>query len=93
MIELKMIITEEELSRETGLDHDGLLKHGFDLDDWDACFISEKRLVYDVVDEDDAAFLEPIDEARWLVLRMEGFCTSLKETKYAGRYYYMVYHS
>ena len=96
MIELKMISTEEDLIKETGLTRDELWDAGFNLDDWDTCFVSETRLVEEATKGDyeyGYEYGEPIDDAYWLIRRMEGYCEGLREVNYAGKYYYTVYHS
>lgn len=96
MIELKMIATEEDLKRETGLDHDGLWDVGFNLDDWDVCFVSKVRLVEEPDEEDrdyGYEYGEPIDDAYWLIRRMESWCVGFEEVVYDGKYYYTAYHS
>lgn len=99
MIDLKMITTREELREITGLSSDNhdeaLWNAGFNLDDWDVCFVSDVPLTnrngWDYPTED--AWDIPIEDARWLVNQMECYCVGYEHTKYNGKHYYMVYHS
>ena len=96
MIELTMISTEEELKEFTGLTHKGLWNAGFDLDDWDVCFVSSTRLVGPPTDDDieyGYMYGKPIDDAYWLIRRMEGYYIGFKEVQYKGNYFYTVYHA
>ena len=89
-----MITTEKELREETGLSHDGLCDAGFNLDDWDVCFVSDTRLIRDMRDDSDGyEYVEPIDDAYWLVRRMEDYCVGYEETVYQEKYYYTVHHA
>lgn len=97
MIELKMLTTREDLCKITGLPSDNhynaLWKAGFDLDDWDVCFVSDIPLTVPEIDEDEHEWDEPIEDAYWLVRRMEDYCCGYSHTEYNGKHYYMVYHS
>lgn len=98
MIDLKMLTTLEDLEEITGLPSDLLWGKGFNLDDWDVCFVSDIPLTYPQYtetkyDEDDGFFEEPIDEANWLIRRMECYCVGYEHVEYADKHYYMVYHS
>ena len=98
MIELKMITTHEDLCKITGLSsdnhHEALWNNGFNLDDWDVCFVSDVPLTNHCEDLlDESEWEEPIDEAWWLVMRMENYCIGYEYVEYGGKYYYMVYHS
>lgn len=77
MQNLTMFSEAEELLELTGLpDRDSLWDNGFDLDDWDVGFCSDK----------------PIKSDCWLEWRMGGYCVGYKMTEYGGKYYYLVYH-
>lgn len=91
VITLKMISTESDLRKETGLDCDGLCEAGFNLDDWDVCFVSEKSLVKWVTDEKGDLWDAPIKDAYWIVKRMEN--VGYTHIVYDDKYYYMVYYS
>lgn len=94
MIDLKMLTTLEDLEEITRLPSDLLWGKGFDLDDWDVCFVSDIPLTYpQYYDEEDRFFEEPIDEAYWLINRMRSYCVGYEHVEYAGKHYYMVYHS
>lgn len=93
MIELKMLTTEDDLQKVTGLTHDELWEQDFDLDDWDVCFVSDIPLTDTDRDEDDYCWEEPIEDAHWLIYRMENYCVGYEHTEYNGKHYYMVYHS
>lgn len=86
MIDLKMLTTREDLREITGLlsdNHDeALWDAGFNLDDWDVCFVSDVPL------DDDWD-----NEAWWLVNKMECHCVGYEHVEYNGKHYYMVYHS
>ena len=92
MIELKMITTREDLRKITGLPSDNhdeaLWDAGFNLDDWDVCFVSDVPLT---IDED--GYEEPIKDAYWLVLKMENHCVGYEHVEYGGKHYYIAYHS
>lgn len=70
--------TEEDLMKQTGLNHKELWSNGFNLDDWDICFCSDKELD---------------DEFWWLQCRMESYCCGYEVTEYNNVNYYMVYHA
>lgn len=86
MIELKMLTTREDLREITGLPSDNhdkaLWDAGFNLDDWDVCFVADIPL------DDDWD-----SEAWWLVNKMDSRCVGYEHTEYNGKHYYMVYHS
>ena len=92
MIELKMIATRDDLKKETGLTSDQLWDADFDLDDWDVCFVSDTPLTKEY-EEDGFKWDEPIDDAYWLVNRMDQYCCGFRITEHNGKWYYMVYHS
>lgn len=96
MIKLTMFATEEDLTKLTGLSHDGLWDNGFDLDDWDVGFVSDVPLTvtrHSDDGEDDGEWEEPIEDAYWLVFRMEEYCAGYEHVEFKGRHYYMVYHA
>lgn len=78
---------EEELSQLTGLSHDELWEAGFNLDDWDFGFVSD--LPWDDGWWDSKS---PYYQY-WLLTHMESHCVGYHYVEYAGRHYYMVYHS
>lgn len=83
MIDLKMLTTREDLRKITGLPSDNhdkaLWDAGFNLDDWDVCFVSDIPLTE--------------ENAWWLVIKMECHCVGYEHVEYGGKHYYMVYHS
>ena len=97
MIELKMITTREDLCKITGLPSDNhdeaLWNAGFNLDDWDVCFVSDVLLTRHVTDGDGDEWKKIINDAWWLVSRMENWCVGYEHVEYNGKHYYMVYHS
>lgn len=97
MIKLRMTDRIEDIRQWTGLpadDHDrALWEAGFNLDDWDVCFESNKRLVDRVSDGRGEWWDEPIAEAWWLVNRMDGYCCGYNEVEYNGKWYYTIHHS
>ena len=84
MIELKMLTSREDLRKITGLPSDNhdeaLWDAGFNLDDWDVCFVSDVPLEED-------------DDAYWLLMRMESYCVGYEHVEYGGKYFYIAYHS
>lgn len=71
--------TESELTELTGLNYGELWENGFNLDDWDIGFQSDKKIdVYNLA---------------WLENRMDNYCCGYNEVQYKGKYYYLVYHS
>lgn len=97
MIDLRMISTREDLISETGMTADELWDAGFDLDDWDVCFVSNVRLIEPCDEYDEDGFPiwepEPIDDAYWLVMRMETYCVGYDEVMHDGKWYYTVHHA
>lgn len=94
MIKLRITDNREDIRKWTGLSNDELWNVGFDLDDWDICFESDTRLVERVgSDEDGDRWVEPVDEAWWLVHRMEEYCCGFNEVEYNGKWYYTVHHA
>lgn len=93
-----MMTKTEEILKETGLSSsDELCRAGFDLDDWNVCFASDVRLIEggEEFDEDGYPVYEPepIDEAFWLVMRMEEYCVGYNEVECNGKWYYTVHHA
>ena len=84
--------TREELRELTGLpadDHDiALWNAGFNLDDWDFGFVSDKEFSEGWMDGDDHRYYE-----YWILSRMAAHCVGYEHTEYNGRHYYMLYHS
>lgn len=82
--------TREELRELTGLpdiDHDSpMWEAGFDLDDWDFGFMCETEI-------SDAWNDEHNYWEYWLITHMENHCVGYKHVEYAGKHYYMCYHS
>lgn len=77
--------TEEELSRLTGLSHEGLWANDFDLDDWDWGFVSDVEW---------AGYFgqgHPYYEY-WILSRMADYCCGFRHVEFEGRHYYMLYH-
>lgn len=90
MVTLTWFESEADLQELTGLNHDELWDAGFDLDDWDFGFVTDKKLgedVYNFLDFDCGYF--------YLIkaLSKESFSFSTKYTEYNGKHYYMSYHS
>ena len=93
MIELKMITNREDLRKITGLPSDNhVWDSGFNLDDWDVCFVSDMPLTVTMCDHD-GAWEYTNDDAWWLVSRMENYCVGYDHVEYDGKHYYMVHHS
>ena len=96
MISLRITDNREDIRAWTGLPSDNydeaLWDVGFNLDDWDMCIESDTRLVEGVKDGDDS-WLEPINEAWWLVNQMDGYCCGYNEVEYNGKWYYTVHHA
>ena len=87
----------EDIRKWTGLPEDNhdeaLWDAGFNLDDWDVCFASDKCLTKSVTDGRGKWWQEPIDEAWWLYSQMENYCVGFTEIEYNGRWYYTVHHA
>ena len=97
MINLRITDNREDIRKWTGLPSDNydkaLWDAGFDLDDWDMCIESDKRLVREVDAGTGERWLEPVDEAWWLVIQMENYYCGYNETEYNGKWYYTVHHA
>ena len=70
---------EKELTQLTGLSNKELWDNGFNLDDWDIGFQSDKKINF--------------SNLSWLWVAMDNYCCGYNEVEYMGKYYYMVYHS
>lgn len=70
---------DDELIELTGLSYDELWDNGFNLDDWDIGFQSDKRIDY--------------RNLWWLEQSMSNYCVGYDEVEYNGKYYYLVHHS
>lgn len=97
MISMRITNNREDIRKWTGLpadNHDeALWDAGFDLDDWDICIESDKRLIKRVTAAGGDSWEEPIDEAWWLVIQMENYCCGYNEVEYNGKWYYTVHHA
>lgn len=69
-------------------DDEALWDAGFNLDDWDVCFVSNVPLT-----QFEDGYKEPIDEAWWLVSRMENWCVGYEHVEYGGKHFYITHHS
>ena len=63
----------------------------FNLDDWDICIESDKRLVCEVDTETGDRWLNPVDEAWRLVYWMSSNHYRYNEVEYNGKWYYTVH--
>ena len=73
-----MFDTVEDLLQLTGIpDRDTLWDRGFNLDDWDAGFCTDK----------------PLEEYSWLNMEMENYCVGSVHVVYNGKHYYTVHHA
>lgn len=109
MINLIMTGSEKDLEVLTGLDRDGLWDAGFNLDDWDVCFVSdeplhsrieiehyENRVFDEQYDEEICVFDydDPrYDDIHWLYHRMDNYCVGFHHVEYGGRHFYTVHHA
>lgn len=94
--EIKCFETTEELEQLTGLSHDELWKHGFNLDDmdWgfeaDECYVEnvdyEYRMEYRIKDTC------PIHITRILEFMLD-YCVGINYTEYNGKHYYTQHHA
>lgn len=94
MVKLIAFETEDDLQKLTGLNHNELWEHDFDLDDWDIGFQSEIRL-HNVSEESNSLRCDEFDwdsPCYWLLRQMSNYCTGMKYTEYKNKHYYMVYH-
>ena len=96
MISMRITDNREDIREWTGLpadNYDGALwDAGFNLDDWDICIESDKRLVREAGDGD-GTWTEPVEEAWWLVNQMDAYCCGYNELEYNGKWYYTVHHA
>ena len=109
MINLIMTGSEKDLEELTGLDRDRLWDVGFNLDDWDVCFVSNEPLhsrievehhenrVFDEQYDEEVCELDyddpRYDDIHWLYWRMDNYCVGFNHVEYGGRHYYTVHHS
>ena len=109
MINLIMMGSEKDLEKLTGLDHNGLWDAGFNLDDWDVCFVSdvplhsrvetvhhENRIWEEQYDEEvyELNCDDPnYDDVHWLYWQMESYCVGFNHVEHGGKHYYTVHHS
>lgn len=97
MLNLRMTDNREDIREWTGLPADNydqaLWDAGFDLDDWDVCFESDTRLIEKISDDGATWWVEPKDDAYWLVRQMEHYCCGFDEVEYNGKWYYLVHHA
>ena len=97
MITLRITDNIEDIRQWTGLPSDNydeaLWNVGFDLDDWDMCIESDKRLVRETDAGTGERWLVPLDEAWWLVNQMDAYCRGNNEVEYNGKWYYTVHHA
>ena len=87
MINLKMLTSLEDLMKITRCSRDKLWEVGFNLDDWDVCFVSDEPM------DDGEGWCEYRKEAYWLMIQMDNYCCGYEHIEYDGKHYYMVYHS
>lgn len=95
MINLIMTGSEEDLEKLTGLDRNGLWDAGFNLDDWDVCFVSDEPLHSRTEGEEyELDYGDPhYNDAHWLFWRMDSYCVGFHHVEYGGKHYYTVHHS
>lgn len=97
MIELKMLTTREDLRKITGLSSDNydeaLWEAGFNLDDWDVCFVSNVPLTIHKEDEYGDEWEEFVDDAYWLLTQMDNYCVGYEYVEHDGKHFYIAYHS
>ena len=109
MVNLIMTGKEEDLEKLTGLDREGLWNAGFNLDDWDVCFISDIPLHSEALREqvrsdwtgedweeetyDLECDYEYYDDVHWLFWQMDSYCVGFNHVEYNGKHYYTVHHS
>lgn len=96
MIALRITDNREDIRAWTGLPGDNydeaLWEAGFNLDDWDMCIESDKRLLQELGEGEDT-WTEPVGEAWWLVTQMDAYCCGYTEVEYNGKWYYTVHHA
>lgn len=90
MVTLTWFESEKELQELTGLNHNELYDAGFDLDDWDFGFVTDKLL-------DKTAYNHMNFECDYFflikALSTNNISFEPKHTEYNGKHYYMSYHS
>lgn len=77
----------KDLERLTVRTEKELRDAGFDLDDMDFGFVTDKEWKQDGWDDND-----PYYES-WLLFRAEQYCVGYEHKEFNGKHYYMVYHS
>ena len=90
--------TERDLQVLTGIStHDGLWDAGFDLDDWDWGFVSDKCYVITKTDEfgceECTIDMDAPQYVEQILYMMENYCVGFQHNEYKGKHYYIVYHS
>lgn len=107
MTELTAFRTEDDLLKLTGLaTRDELWDVGFNLDDWDIGFQTDRPLFREPTPDElndphnDIEFYDDIiecvgwnDDLAWLVSRMMAYCVGPSCVEYDGKYYTLVHHS
>lgn len=86
---LIMFTTTKDLEKLTGLTHEELWEHNFNLDDMDVGFVSDTPL-HTGQDEYNWLYSE---EYSWLLNAMNNYCVGAECVVYNGKYYYTVHHA
>ena len=90
IINLTMFTKADDLEELTGLTHEELWDHGFNLDDMDVGFVSDIPLH---TDTDEFDWLYNNDEYSWLLNAMNNYCVGPTYREYNGKHYYTVHHA
>ena len=99
VLRLDWFESQADLEALSGLDRDGLWAAGFNLDDWDCGFRSDKPLHrpptrVEVASgdycEDDKV---EVGEGGWLLRRAEDYCVGTSYLEYGGWHWYLLHHA
>ena len=92
MIDVTIFSTMNDLKELTGLDHDGLRKAGFDLEDWDFG-VASKEILHDGDDDDMSPDFDRSYGTAWIMQAMLDHCCGPTHTEYNEMHYYLVHHA
>lgn len=90
----------QDLEKLTGLTHDELWDHDFNLDDMDFGFVFDDPNVLqmsmykdDWGDECEEIDSDESDALHWLLFQAECHCVGYTHTEYKGKHYFTVHHA
>ena len=92
MLKMTWFHTDGELLELTKLpSRESLWKAGFDLDDWDFGFVTNKEIDNEALGYgwgSETPYYE-----HWLLQHAENYCVGYRHVEYKKKHYYMIYHS